>query len=71
VEGVLKGFDTLVNLVLDECVEFIRGASLLKPLQSPRRAPPPAWRRAPRAARRARRAPLTARARQMSTTRTS
>ena len=55
-EGVLKGFDTLVNLVLDECVEFIRGASLLKPLQSPRRAPPPAWRRAPRAARRAPRA---------------
>ena len=25
VEGRLKGFDTLVNLVLDECVEYIRG----------------------------------------------
>lgn len=24
VEGVLKGFDTLVNLVLDDCVEYIR-----------------------------------------------
>lgn len=25
VHGVLKGFDPLVNVVLDECVEFIRG----------------------------------------------
>ena len=25
VEGKLKGFDTLVNLVLDECVEYMRG----------------------------------------------
>ena len=25
VEGRLKGFDTLVNLVLDECTEFMRG----------------------------------------------
>jgi small nuclear ribonucleoprotein (snRNP)-like protein len=25
VEGRLKGFDTLVNLVLDDCVEYIRG----------------------------------------------
>ncbi|EKX50404.1 hypothetical protein GUITHDRAFT_103637 [Guillardia theta CCMP2712] len=24
VEGRLKGFDTLVNLVLDECIEYIR-----------------------------------------------
>ena len=24
VEGKLKGFDTLVNLVLDECVEYMR-----------------------------------------------
>ena len=24
-EGRLKGFDTLVNLVLDECIEYIRG----------------------------------------------
>lgn len=26
--GTLKGFDDLVNLVLDECEEFLRGASL-------------------------------------------
>mmetsp|Transcript_10949 Transcript_10949/g.26319 ORF Transcript_10949/g.26319 Transcript_10949/m.26319 type:complete len:99 (-) Transcript_10949:333-629(-) len=26
VEGRLKGFDTLVNLVLDECVEYMRDA---------------------------------------------
>lgn len=25
VRGVLKGFDPLVNVVLDECIEFIRG----------------------------------------------
>ena len=25
VEGKLKGFDTLVNLVLDECIEYMRG----------------------------------------------
>ena len=25
VTGVLKGFDQLLNLVLDECVEFLRG----------------------------------------------
>jgi len=25
VEGRLKGFDTLVNLVLDECTEYMRG----------------------------------------------
>lgn len=25
VHGVLKGFDPLVNVVLDECIEFIRG----------------------------------------------
>lgn len=25
VSGVLKGYDQLVNLVLDDCVEFIRG----------------------------------------------
>ncbi len=25
VDGVLKGFDKLDNLVLDECTEFIRG----------------------------------------------
>ena len=27
VHGVLKGFDPLVNVVLDECIEFIRGKS--------------------------------------------
>mmetsp|Transcript_54709 Transcript_54709/g.111689 ORF Transcript_54709/g.111689 Transcript_54709/m.111689 type:complete len:98 (-) Transcript_54709:231-524(-) len=26
VEGRLKGFDTLVNLVLDECIEYMRDA---------------------------------------------
>lgn len=25
VSGVLKGYDQLVNLVLDDCVEYIRG----------------------------------------------
>ena len=25
VEGILKGFDKLDNLVLDECIEFLRG----------------------------------------------
>jgi U6 snRNA-associated Sm-like protein LSm7 len=24
VEGILRGYDTLVNIVLDDCVEFIR-----------------------------------------------
>lgn len=28
VSGVLKGFDKLDNLVLDECVEYIRGIYL-------------------------------------------
>jgi small nuclear ribonucleoprotein (snRNP)-like protein len=28
VNGVLKGFDKLDNLVLDECVEFLRGNQL-------------------------------------------
>ncbi|CAM9631689.1 unnamed protein product [Pylaiella littoralis] len=27
VHGVLKGFDPLVNVVLDECIEFIRDPS--------------------------------------------
>ncbi len=27
VEGFLKGFDKLDNLVLDDCVEFLRGES--------------------------------------------
>lgn len=27
VVGVLKGFDPLVNVVLDECVEFLRDAA--------------------------------------------
>jgi U6 snRNA-associated Sm-like protein LSm7 len=26
VEGVLKGFDKLDNLVVEECIEFLRGA---------------------------------------------
>jgi len=25
VQGVLRGYDTLVNIVLDEAVEFLRG----------------------------------------------
>jgi len=25
VDGILKGFDKLDNLVLDDCIEFIRG----------------------------------------------
>lgn len=25
VDGVLKGYDKLDNLVLDDCIEFIRG----------------------------------------------
>ncbi|RYY87158.1 hypothetical protein EON63_04525 [archaeon] len=25
VEGMLKGFDKLENLVLDDCIEFLRG----------------------------------------------
>lgn len=29
VEGLLKGFDKLDNLVLDDCVEYLRGACLL------------------------------------------
>ena len=28
--GVLKGFDDLVNIVLDDCEEFLRGTSLVK-----------------------------------------
>ena len=28
VDGVLKGFDKLDNLVLDECTEFIRGKGM-------------------------------------------
>jgi U6 snRNA-associated Sm-like protein LSm7 len=28
VDGVLKGYDKLDNLVLDDCVEFVRGTSL-------------------------------------------
>lgn len=28
-EGVLKGFDKLDNLVLDECIEFLRGNYLI------------------------------------------
>ena len=34
VTGTLKGYDQLLNLVLDEAVEFLRGASLLSPLFS-------------------------------------
>lgn len=30
--GVLKGYDQLLNLVLDEAVEFLRGAPGLGPL---------------------------------------
>lgn len=28
VEGVLKGYDQLLNLVLDEAVEFLRGETM-------------------------------------------
>ena len=28
VNGILKGFDKLDNLVLDDCIEYIRGKSL-------------------------------------------
>lgn len=28
VQGTLKGYDQLLNLVLDECIEFMQGASL-------------------------------------------
>lgn len=31
VHGVLKGFDPLVNVVLDECIEFIRGKRKMAP----------------------------------------
>lgn len=44
VVGTLKGFDPLVNLVLDDCVEFLRGGSAasLHAWQRPRmRAPRP------------------------------
>jgi small nuclear ribonucleoprotein (snRNP)-like protein len=27
VEGVLKGYDQLLNLVLDDCIEFLQGAA--------------------------------------------
>ena len=30
VEGCLKGFDKLDNIVLDNCIEFLRGRSLSK-----------------------------------------
>ena len=30
VDGVLKGYDKLDNLVLDDCIEFIRGDKLSK-----------------------------------------
>lgn len=29
VDGLLKGYDKLDNLVLDECVEYLRGACVL------------------------------------------
>jgi hypothetical protein len=29
VQGTLKGYDQLLNLVLDECIEYLQGASLL------------------------------------------
>lgn len=35
VRGVLKGFDPLVNVVLDECIEFIRGEIALRPAVTP------------------------------------
>ena len=37
VEGVLKGYDQLLNLVLDETVEYARG----EPLVDTRMRPPP------------------------------
>lgn len=52
VEGTLKGFDQLLNLVLDEATEFLRGASLISPFR-PRAAgcgavgPTPSESRAP------------------------
>ena len=36
VTGTLQGFDALVNLVLDDCVEYLRGA------RPPARSPAPA-----------------------------
>lgn len=32
VEGVLKGYDQLLNLVLDETTEFLRGAQPCRPV---------------------------------------
>jgi small nuclear ribonucleoprotein (snRNP)-like protein len=31
-KGILKGYDELVNLVLDECDEFLRGTSCYRSL---------------------------------------
>jgi len=28
VDGILKGFDKLDNVVLDECIEYLRGTSV-------------------------------------------
>lgn len=28
VDGILKGFDKLDNLVLDDCVEYLRGTTI-------------------------------------------
>ena len=42
VTGTLQGFDALVNLVLDDCVEYLRGAR--PPARSPARPPPVTFR---------------------------
>lgn len=36
VDGVLKGYDKLDNLVLDDCIEFIRGEKSKKQFTSQR-----------------------------------
>ena len=37
VTGTLQGFDALVNLVLDDCVEYLRGARPPTPAGTPAR----------------------------------
>ena len=35
VTGILKGYDNLLNLVLDECIEFLRGTTSPNPFSDP------------------------------------